>query len=240
MEQFSVFTNYTIIIIEGVRMKLHRVLSTILTFTLLIALVANAQDSMKTSTKPTEEKSKMTTSPGHMGKQMATVETSMGKFELELYADDAPKTVENFVKLAEKKYFDGMRVHRVSKGFVIQTGDDKSKDPKKVNEWGTGGQSIWGKEFEDELNANTPSYKEGYKKGVLAMANRGPNTNTSQFFICLGDVGLPHAYTIFGKVTKGMDVVEKIGAVEIIPSSMGPTDGRPKVDVLVKKIVVKK
>ena len=220
-------------------MKLHRVLHIIATLTVLLALIACAQEDKTTAKKPKEEKSKMTELSGHMGKRTATVETSMGTFELELYADDAPKTVENFVKLAEKKYFDGMRVHRVSKGFVIQTGDDKSKDPKKVSEWGTGGQSIWGKPFEDELNENTPSYKEGYKKGVLAMANRGPNTNTSQFFVCLADVGLPHGYTIFGKVTKGMDIVEKIGAVEIIPA-MGPTDGRPKADVLIKKIAVKK
>jgi cyclophilin family peptidyl-prolyl cis-trans isomerase len=95
--------------------------------------------------------------------------------------------VENFVGLAEKKYFDGLRVHRVVPNFVIQTGDDKSRDLKKKAEWGTGGTSIWGKEFADELNPNTPSYKEGYKKGVVAMANRGPNTNTSQFFIMLAD-----------------------------------------------------
>ena len=170
--------------------------------------------------------------------QYALVETSMGTFEFELYGADAPKTVENFVGLAKKKYFDGMRVHRVAKGFVIQTGDDKSKDPSKVNEWGTGGKSIWGKEFADELNPNTPSYKAGYTKGVVAMANRGPNTNTSQFFVMLADLErMPKNFTIFGKVIKGMDVVEKIGQVEIIPG-MGPTDGRPKTDVLIKKITI--
>ncbi len=173
------------------------------------------------------------------GKNTAVVETSLGSFEIQLYPQDAPKTVENFEKLAAKKYFDGMRVHRVSKGFVIQTGDDKSKDLKKIGEWGSGGQSIWGKPFEDELNPNTPSYKEGYKTGVVAMANRGPNTNTSQFFVCLQNIQLPHNYTIFGKVTKGMDVVEKIGSVEIIPGQMGPTDGRPKIDVMIKKITLK-
>jgi len=144
------------------------------------------------------------------------------------------------VKLTEKKFFDGMRVHRIAKGFVIQTGDDKSKDPAKVAEWGTGGQSAWGMAFADELDKNTESYKAGYKRGVVAMANHGPNTNTSQFFICLKDVSLPHSYTIFGKVSKGLDVVDKIGAVDIIPGQMGPTDGRPKVDVLVKKITLKK
>jgi cyclophilin family peptidyl-prolyl cis-trans isomerase len=172
-------------------------------------------------------------------KEYAVLETSMGTFEVELYPQDAPKTVENFVKLAEKKFFDGMRFHRVSKGFVIQIGDDKSKDTAKVAQWGKGGKSIWGKEFEDELNPNAPSYKEGYKKGVMAMANRGRNTNTSQFFIMLVDkVTMPKNYTIFGKVIKGQEVVDKIGDVEIIPV-MSQNDGRPKVDVILKKITVK-
>ncbi len=203
---------------------------------LLFSGLATAQEApaKKQSTKSQGHKTMKNATP------VALVETSMGSFEIELYPADAPKTVENFVKLSEKKYFDGMRVHRISKGFVIQTGDDKSKDPAMADQWGSGGQSIWGKQFEDELNPNTPSYKEGYKKGVVAMANRGPNTNTSQFFICLQDVGLPHNYTIFGKVVKGMDVVDKIGAVDIIPGRMGPTDGRPKTDVLIKKISIKK
>ncbi len=172
---------------------------------------------------------------------LATVETSMGRFEIELYATDAPKTVENFIGLAEKKFFDGQLFHRVSKNFVIQAGDDKSKDPKKKAEWGTGGKSIWGKEFADELNSNTPSYKAGYLKGVLAMANRGPNTNTSQFFVMLRDnTSLPKSYTIFGKVVKGVEVVEKIGQVEIIPGMMGPTDGTPKVDVKITKIRIQR
>jgi cyclophilin family peptidyl-prolyl cis-trans isomerase len=196
---------------------------------------ANSQE-----TKPKKEKmiKESPVVPGGTVKKTAVVETSMGTFEFELYGEDAPKTVENFVKQAGKKFFDGMRVHRVAQEFVIQTGDEKSKDLAKVNEWGSGGQSIWGKAFEDELNPETPSYKAGYKKGVVAMANSGANTNTSQFFVCLKDAGLPHNYTIFGKVTKGMNVVEKIGGVDIIPS-MGPRDGRPKVDVMIKKIRVK-
>ncbi len=211
------------------------------TVALLFAFVMAgvAQDTTKALhiEKPKGEKVTMHSSEGK--KKIGVMETSMGTIEFELYTDDAPKTTENFIKLAQKKFFDGQRVHRVAKGFVLQTGDDKSKDAKLISEWGTGGQSIWGKPFEDELNPNTPSYKEGYKKGVLAMANTGrPGSNTSQFFICLQDVGLPHSYTIFGKVTKGLDVVDKIGGVEIIPG-MGPTDGRPKVDILVKKITIK-
>ena len=185
-------------------------------------------------------KSKGTTPPmqttPHSQKEIAVLRTSMGTFEFELYRNDAPKTVENFVKLAGKKYFDGMRFHRVAKGFVIQTGDPNSKDPAKAASWGMGGESIYGKEFEDELDPRTPSAKEGYKKGVVAMANRGQNTNTSQFFVCLRDVNLPLKYTIFGKVVKGMDVVEKIGQVEIV----GPTDSRPKKDVMLKKVTSRK
>ncbi|HEV8537349.1 MAG TPA: peptidylprolyl isomerase [Bacteroidota bacterium] len=211
-----------------------------LAMVLLSTMSLFAQDTIPSkppADKPKEEKKKMIQMKG---KDIAVVETSMGQFEIELYASDAPKTVENFLGLTKKKYFDGMRVHRVSKGFVIQTGDDKSKDPALAEQWGTGGSSLWGKDFADELDPKTPSSKEGYKKGVVAMANRGPNTNSSQFFVCLKDVGLPHNYTIFGKVVKGMDVVEKIGQVEIIPGQMGPTDGRPKQDVMVKNIRVKK
>jgi peptidyl-prolyl cis-trans isomerase-like 1 len=166
------------------------------------------------------------------GKSMtAEIITTLGTIEADLYEADAPKTVANFTGLAEQHYFDGIVFHRIAKGFVIQGGDSTGT--------GRGGRSIYGGEFADELNPETKSYQEGYKRGVLAMANRGPNTNTSQFFIILNDASfLPKNYTIFGKVTKGMDVVDKIGAVEIVPP--GARDGRPKVDVVMKKVTVKK
>jgi cyclophilin family peptidyl-prolyl cis-trans isomerase len=174
------------------------------------------------------------------GKEIAVLQTSLGAIEIELYRPDAPKTVQNFVKLAQKKTFNGIRFHRVSKGFVIQTGDPLSADPKKKGEWGTGGTSIYGgKEFADELNTNTQSYKDGYKRGVVAMANRGPNTNTSQFFIMLADrVDMPKRYTIFGRVVSGMDVVDKIGSVELDPPYA--SDGKPKTDVMLLKVSIKK
>jgi len=160
------------------------------------------------------------------------IETTKGDIELELFESDAPKTVANFAGLAEEGYFNGITFHRISKGFVIQSGDSTGT--------GMGGRSIYGKEFDDELNPSTPSFKEGYKRGTVAMANRGPNTNTSQFFIVLQDAErMPKHYTIFGKVTKGMDIVDSIEAVEIIPE-MGPTDGKPKIDVVMKKVYVKK
>jgi cyclophilin family peptidyl-prolyl cis-trans isomerase len=161
---------------------------------------------------------------------IATLETSKGTIEVELYQSDAPKTVANFTGLAEQGYFNGLIFHRVAKGFVIQGGDPTGT--------GTGGRSIYGKEIEDELNPSAPSYQQGYVRGTLAMANRGPNTNTSQFFIMLRDVpGMPKNYSIFGKVVKGLDVVDSIGAAEIIPQ-MGPNDGKPKVDVVMKKVTV--
>ena len=135
--------------------------------------------------------------------KMATIHTVKGDIELELYPQDAPKTVANFATLSKKGYYNGLTFHRVVPGFVIQGGDPSGN--------GSGGYSIYGPTFEDELNPETPSYKAGYVEGVLAMANRGPNTNGSQFFIMLADnTSLPHNYTIFGKVTKGMDVVKQI------------------------------
>ncbi|MEK6755145.1 MAG: peptidylprolyl isomerase [Bacteroidota bacterium] len=163
---------------------------------------------------------------------IAELGTSKGSMEIELYHADAPKTVENFVGLAEQGYFDGLIFHRISKGFVIQTGDSMGT--------GEGGRSIYGKECEDELNPNTPSYQVGYKRGVVAMANRGPNTNLSQFFIVLQDAPwLQKNYTIFGKVVKGMEVADSIAAVEIIPQ-MGPSDGKPKVDLVLNRVRVLK
>ena len=131
----------------------------------------------------------------------AVIETNYGKIELALYDQDAPKTVENFIKLAEKGFYNGIIFHRVIRGFMIQGGDPTGT--------GTGGP---GYQFADELNPSASSYQEGYKKGVVAMANAGLNTNGSQFFIMLADTPLPHNYTIFGKVISGQDVVDKIGS----------------------------
>lgn len=163
---------------------------------------------------------------------MVTLQTSMGAIELELYNWDAPKTVENFVKLVEKGFYDGVTFHRVIPGFMIQGGDPLSKDANPDND-GTGGPGYM---FEDELNPETQSYKTGYKKGVLAMANAGKNTNGSQFFIMLADYALAHDYTIFGRVTAGQDTVDKIGAV---PTTGSPTD-RPVEKVVIKKAMVEK
>jgi cyclophilin family peptidyl-prolyl cis-trans isomerase len=159
--------------------------------------------------------------------------TNHGAVTLSLYGEDAPKTVENFVGLAEQKFYDGILFHRVVPGFVIQAGDPKTKDEALKAQWGTGGESIYGGDFVDELNPNAKSFQIGYAKGVLAMANRGPNTNTSQFFICLEDLGLPKNYTMYGKVTEGMDIVAKIAAVPLNGST-------PREPVIITSMKVKK
>ena len=118
----------------------------------------------------------------------------------ELFADTAPKTVSNFVYLTKGGYFNGLTFHRREEGFVIQGGDPSGN--------GTGGP---GYEFEDEV---ADSYQ--YERGIVAMANRGPNTNGSQFFVMLGDVPLPKAYTIFGRVIEGMEVVDQIQVGDVM------------------------
>ncbi|HEX3099560.1 MAG TPA: peptidylprolyl isomerase [Patescibacteria group bacterium] len=152
-----------------------------------------------------------------------------GDIKVQLYDADAPKTVENFLRLTASGYYDCLTFHRIAKGFVIQGGDPTGT--------GSGGDSAFGGEFADELNPNTPSAKAGYQKGVLAMANRGPNTNTSQFFIMLDNNDLPFNYTIFGKVVAGQDVVDKIGQAPITPQ-MGPTDGSPVNKITITKATI--
>ncbi len=139
----------------------------------------------------------------------AVIKTAKGDISVALYPNDAPKTVTNFVTLAKNGYYDCLTFHRVEPNFVIQGGDPSGN--------GTGGTSIYGAKFADELNPATQSYKDGYKEGVLAMANAGPNTNGSQFFIMLADnPTLPKSYSIFGKVTAGLDVVHKIAVGDMI------------------------
>jgi cyclophilin family peptidyl-prolyl cis-trans isomerase len=148
--------------------------------------------------------------------------TSAGDVVMELYGEDAPMTVKNFVEHAKKGYYDGILFHRVVPGFAIQGGDPNTKDLTRIDRWGLGGESIYGGYFKDELTPTTPSYRRGYVEGTLAMANReAPNTNASQFFIMLVDNQtlkrpIPMNYTIFGRVTKGMDVLHTMEKVELV------------------------
>ena len=135
----------------------------------------------------------------------ATIATDLGDIEVQLYTTDVPKAAGNFVDLATKGFYDDVVFHRVIPGFVAQAGDGEhgKKASLDTNRVGTGGP---GYKFEDE------PFKGDYVRGALAMANAGPNTNGSQFFICHQDLTgkLPKNYTLFGVVTKGMDVVDKI------------------------------
>lgn len=154
---------------------------------------------------------------------VAIIQTNMGTIEIELFADKTPKTVENFVGLANKGYYNGVIFHRVIDNFMIQGGDPTGT--------GRGGQSLWGGKFEDEF---VPELKHN-GAGILSMANAGPNTNGSQFFITLKETPwLDGKHTVFGKVIKGMDVVKAIGKV--------PTNqqDRPLKDVVMEKVTIEK
>ena len=160
----------------------------------------------------------------------ATISTNMGSITIEFFSSDAPKTVENFTKLVSDGFYDGVKFHRVIKGFMIQGGDPNSKDDGKMATWGSGGP---GYKFNDEIDAKSDLYtKVGYQKGIVAMANSGPNTNGSQFFIMHADYPLPPLYTIFGKVVAGQDVVDKIALVKT-----GAND-RPIDPVVIKSIIL--
>jgi len=153
---------------------------------------------------------------------VVVMETSEGTVKIELWPDKAPITVKNFLRYVDDKFYDGTIFHRVIIDFMIQGGDPNGN--------GTGGP---GYKFEDELNPSTASYQAGYKKGVVAMANAGPNTNGSQFFIMLEDYPLPNNYTIFGKVISGQNVVDIIGGVKT-----GAND-KPLEPVVMEKVTVK-
>jgi len=134
---------------------------------------------------------------------IVTIETNLGTIEFTTYDADAPNTSANFIKLAEEGFYNGVIFHRVIPGFMIQGGDPTGT--------GMGGP---GYTFADELNPETESYQAGYQKGVVAMANAGPNTQGSQFFIMVADYPLPNDYTIFGRVTAGQEVADAIAGVD--------------------------
>lgn len=134
-----------------------------------------------------------------MKNNIVVLETNLGTIELTLMPEIAPKACENFKGLVERQYYDGVLFHRIIKNFMIQCGDPTGT--------GAGGESIWGKPFVDECSKDV----KFDKPGLLAMANRGPSTNGSQFFITTVPTPWLHLrHTIFGQVTKGYDVIKKI------------------------------
>jgi cyclophilin family peptidyl-prolyl cis-trans isomerase len=153
-------------------------------------------------------------------KLFANIKTNMGDIEIELFPEEAPKTVENFVELAKKEYYNGVIFHRVIDSFMIQGGDPTGT--------GRGGESAWGAKFKDEFHPKL-IFDDA---GILAMANAGPGTNGSQFFITLAPTTwLNNHHTIFGKVVNGMDVVNAIGKTKT-------KNDRPVADVVMQKIVI--
>ena len=150
----------------------------------------------------------------------ALIKTNYGDIKVEFFTNDAPKTVNNFITLSNDGYYDSVIFHRVISGFMIQGGDPSGTGHGEYGKFP-------GYEFEDELNNQIP-----YSKGVLAMANRGPNTNGSQFFIMHVDYPLPYNYTIFGNVVEGIDVVDKIASVDTDSSD------RPLEDVIISTVEI--
>lgn len=163
-------------------------------------------------------------------KSIATIITDFGEIKLELFEKEAPKTVENFQKLAVKKYYEGIVFHRVIQDFMIQAGDPNCNNPTEIAQCGAGGESAWGAPFADEFNDHK------IVAGTLAMANSGPNTNGSQFFI-VTEKEQPHLdgkHTVFGQVIEGMEVVKAIAAVEV------DENDRPIEDVKIKEVKIEK
>jgi len=142
--------------------------------------------------------------------EVAVITTTEGTMVVEFWTDAAPKTIENFKKLANSGFYDGTAFHRVIKGFMIQGGDPLTKDPSKEDAWGTGGP---GYQIKAEFNNHS------HVRGVISMArSNDPDSAGSQFFICHGDpTFLDHQYTTFGKLIKGDDVLEKIGTTPTHP-----------------------
>jgi peptidyl-prolyl cis-trans isomerase B (cyclophilin B) len=159
-----------------------------------------------------EEKKEEKKEPATMSepKEVAVIKTSEGEMVAEFWPDVAPKTVENFKKLAKSGFYDGTAFHRVIKGFMIQGGDPLTKDESKQSRWGTGDP---GYKIDAEFN------KKSHERGVLSMArSQDPNSAGSQFFICHGAPKfLDGQYTAFGKLLKGDDVLEKIATTKTLP-----------------------
>ena len=156
------------------------------------------------------------------GEEVAVITTNHGEIKLRLFPEVAPKAVENFKTHAKDGYYDGVTFHRVMKDFMIQGGDPQGT--------GRGGESIWGKPFEDEFSKEYLNIR-----GALSMANAGPKTNGSQFFIVQLEGGTPWlngGHTVFGQVYEGMDVVDKIAAVKVDRNS------KPKDDVIMEKVEI--
>ncbi len=180
--------------------------------------LAEVGDNLQINQVPTEETTQQTNTISSNNniidtKKMTkgTLHTNQGDITIEFASSVAPNTVANFVKLAQAGFYDGVKFHRVIKGFMVQGGDPLTKDDSKQSLWGTGGP---GYSFADEITAGNKN-----NAGTISMANAGPNTNGSQFFINVANNNfLDTKHTVFGKVIKGMDVVTKIENISTDPN----------------------
>ena len=190
----------------------------------IVALIGFASSGTKVASKDTDVKIINQNNMTDVKTRVVTMETSLGNIELELYPDKAPKTVDNFTKLASSGFYENTKFHRVIKGFMIQGGDPYTKG-EDTSAYGTGGP---GYKFADEPN-DLPMVA-----GMLAMANSGPDTNGSQFFIITASSTpwLVGHHTVFGKVTAGMDVVTKIENTKTGANDL------PVTPIIVSKITV--
>jgi peptidyl-prolyl cis-trans isomerase B (cyclophilin B) len=168
--------------------------------------------------------------PMNASNEVAVIKTSQGDMVVQFWNDAAPKTIENFKKLARSGFYDGTIFHRIVKGFMIQGGDPNSKDPGKESSYGQGGP---GYKVKAEFNDRS------HERGVISMARSSdPDSAGSQFFICLGSVPrLDHQYTTFGKLIKGDDVLEKIGDTPVTRSSTGE-NSKPTKRVVIESIKI--
>jgi len=188
--------------------------------------IDNNSKTMTDTNSPDQTDQATTTKVDLAAISQAIIKTNMGDITVKFYRADAPKTVENFVKLAAEGFFNGVKFHRVIKDFMIQTGDPLSKDNSKQALWGTGGP---GYKFADEINDHK------LVQGSLAMANSGPNTNGSQFFIVTAPATpwLDGRHTNFGQVIDGLDVALAISQV----ATEGPD--RPVEAVVIEGVELK-
>lgn len=188
--------------------------------------LTNAPIQAETSTTPPLGSSSTENTSSDPKTMIALFKTNKGEIGIEFFSDQAPKTVENFVKLARAGFYDGTRFHRVIKGFMVQGGDPLSKDVSQAARWGTGGP---GYAFEDEIGPDNHNMT-----GTISMANAGPDTNGSQFFINAVDNNfLDSKHTVFGRVVSGMDVVR---AIESTPTD--PSNNRPLSDMIIEKVTI--
>ncbi len=186
---------------------------------------APANSAQATNSAPEAPQGTMSSTINNEKIMKATLKTNQGDITIDFMETDAPNTVANFVKLAKEGFYNGTKFHRVIEGFMIQGGDPLTKDDAQAARWGTGGP---GYQFADEIHANNKN-----DIGTISMANAGPNTNGSQFFINVANNNfLDPKHTVFGKVIAGMEVVKKI---EATPKGAGD---RPVSPMVIESVVL--